>query len=50
MMFVSGSDRQVLVNAGDVLCKLLLATERWIDCSYWKEREVFGEKEVKTID
>jgi hypothetical protein len=35
MMFVGGSDREVLVDAGDVLCKLLFATERWIDCSYW---------------
>lgn len=43
-MVVGGSDREVLVDAGDVRCKLLFATERWIDCSYWKEREVFGEK------
>jgi hypothetical protein len=36
MTVVGGSDREVLVDAGDVLCKLLLAMERWIDCScYW---------------
>jgi hypothetical protein len=46
MMLVAGLDREVLVDAGDVLCKLLLATEQWID---W-ESVVFGEKKVKTID
>jgi hypothetical protein len=44
MMVVGGSDCEVLVDASDIRCKLLFARERWIDCSYWKEREVFGEK------